>query len=428
MVGAFLGHPTRLHLGTTGLIADRGVPQGDPLSPLLFALALAPAAATAELRTRARLAGIGQPPPVVFWYLDDCVAFGSAAAIAVLHEELTAALAAIGLEPKAPNFAPPYVLGVPMPGHADSKKVPAMLQDLAKLRVLGELDPQVALTLVRLSLGSFPRASYLARTLPTTAREVDFDAVDAATLEAVRETLVLDIGPAGLQQIPLPIAEGGLGTRMVGPVRHALRQDFEAAHGQWIVWAWSRVRAAHGEPSAAVPDPSPEPAPHEVPPDSSALLAAERLRAEQWRESLGVDTPARRHAEDIRCWEAGAWLQAVPTYTGETIIGAETFRRATGARLVDASALPEAGDATCCTQCRRPGEDPQRVARAGVLPQPWSTHLLPTRRHQPPLRRPPRSRRVPPHLGTHTLRHRRDARVLRQHHRRRQPPVRPRHW
>jgi hypothetical protein len=144
---------------------------------------------------------------------------------------------------------------------------------------------------------------------------------------------------------------------MVGPVRHALRQDFEAAHGQWIVWAWSRVRAAHGEPSAAVPDPSPEPAPHEVPPDSSALLAAERLRAEQWRESLGVDTPARRHAEDIRCWEAGAWLQAVPTYTGETIIGAETFRRATGARLVDASALPEAGDATCCTQCRRPGED-----------------------------------------------------------------------
>jgi len=91
-VGFCYGRPSKLVFGSRTISSESGVQQGDPLGPLLFALALQP------VLTELAGARSGGGLELVFSYLDDLCLAGEAAAVKSALDVLRARCATIGLQ------------------------------------------------------------------------------------------------------------------------------------------------------------------------------------------------------------------------------------------------------------------------------------------------------------------------------------------
>jgi hypothetical protein len=135
----------------------------------------------------------------------------------------------------------------------------------------------------------------------------------------------------------------------VAPLREAIRADAVATYGAWVHWAVARTLTLFdGVPRV---DPSAEPELClRTAAEETEVEKEEERRASVWRNALEGDD--RRHAEDIRAPEAGAFLHAVPMHAFGTVIPPEAFRRAVAHRLVGAEALRESLiHGTSCPRC-----------------------------------------------------------------------------
>ena len=229
--------PSRLMFGDRLVSSESGVQQGDPLGPLLFALALQPLLA----KVKADHAGSGLD--LVFAYLDDCVLAGTSDAVAAAFADLQSAAAEIGLKvalgrdkslliPCAPashtfdssrfpaelevqrdgNFD---LLGAPIGSathcHAHTSKRVAKACQL--LQALGELpDPSVALRLLR-HCASFGKLVYSTRVVPHTCHATALRVFDDSVRDCLESFLCASFSHEDWSLASLSTKSGGLGLR-----------------------------------------------------------------------------------------------------------------------------------------------------------------------------------------------------------------------
>jgi hypothetical protein len=88
------GRDSNLTLGTKGLVSSRGVQQGDPLGPMLFALAIQEAIIHAHVDVQEAHPGTLN---IVAFYLDDGVVAGDTVAVKMFSEAFKRRVAEFGL-------------------------------------------------------------------------------------------------------------------------------------------------------------------------------------------------------------------------------------------------------------------------------------------------------------------------------------------
>jgi hypothetical protein len=214
------------------LVSAAGVQQGDPLGPLIFALALH--RLILELNNIDGLL-------VHFWYLDDGILCGSAKATKACLDSITAATEWSGLElhmgkfhlhsrgdlsrfPKdAKKFHHPNIeiLGAPVGDsqfcetHIKKKQLEAekLLDELSRLQ-----DPQISLLLLR-QCGSFCKLAHIARCCPPDQVSAQLAVFDDAVMRCLEESTGIELSGQARLQAQLPLSEGGMGLRSLQ--RHA---------------------------------------------------------------------------------------------------------------------------------------------------------------------------------------------------------------
>jgi hypothetical protein len=234
------GAPTLLFLGKHTLRSERGVQQGDPLGPLLFALALQRCAEQA--RAEPTNAADGNLD-LDFFFLDDGGLGGDAPAVARLLTATVACLAAVGLELSTgpgkcevvPTAGPNHrvdlaafpdgfrlrtdcsfeLLGAPVGNDAfcarHTQQRAARAADL--LGALGALEnTQTALHLLR-HCASFCKLSYSARVVPPTAHTAALLAMDDSVRACLEQLAGASLTEDSWKQAQLQLKRGGLGLR-----------------------------------------------------------------------------------------------------------------------------------------------------------------------------------------------------------------------
>ena len=230
-------NPTNLYFGSEIISSEKGVQQGDPIGPLLFALALQPL--LLELNNGRSDNGL----QLVYSYLDDLILAGEQQAVAGAFHFLKAAASQMGLEfntskceviPAAGHDAtiindlfPSNVifrdngdfelLGGPIGSddfcnnHTQARVGKAVVL----LEALGELpDPQVALTLLR-HCASFGKLVYSLRVVPHYKHKSALQCFDNAVRDCIESFLCCSFSDSEWSLAGLSSKMGGLGLRNV---------------------------------------------------------------------------------------------------------------------------------------------------------------------------------------------------------------------
>ena len=363
--------PSNLLFGDEVVQSACGVQQGDPLGPLLFALALQP-----SLRAAAGSLDL------CVGYLDDVVLCGDSVAVAAALLRLQAAAQAAGLQLQptkcelvmlggtghivdltafphgvVPNTSGNFeLLGAPVGDGAfcteytRSERVEKAASCLSALADLP--DAQTALLLLR-HCASYCKIAHAMRVTPPEDHSAALAAFDCSVRECLEQLGGLPLTPASWQQATLGTGAGGLGLRSA--VLHApaafiasltssasgcaqLDSAFQAASP-----ALARAVAAYNsdvEPSDQLPASPP------VSKQSTLSAALDKSRLNQLLCSSAGEA-ARAHLNLVQQPGAGAWLHAVPSEALGLHIQPHLFRVLLRMRL----RLPIAASDSFCPLC-----------------------------------------------------------------------------
>ena len=367
------GSPSTLRFGQHKLQSCCGVQQGDPLGPLLFALALHPA-----LRAAAR-----HPVELCFSYLDDVVLAGRSHAVQAAFRDLQAAAAAAGLlvevskcvlVPTAGqascvdasafpsglntredgNFE---LLGAPIgdPEFCESYTAAECVdKSTACLAALADLeDSQTGLLLLRYC-SSFSKVVYSMHTTPPAACALALQRFDEGVKACLEHVGGLPLTDRAWQQATLSIRNGGLGLRQAAlhsPAAYLASVGFSTAWCQEL-----DARYATDWPTTTA----------SVERFNAAVLAADRITAATVRPPRQQDLSAcldkaqlaqlsvsasgeaeRAHLQLLQQPGAGAWLSACPSEALGLHLEAPFFRVLLRMRL----RLPVASTDGFCPLC-----------------------------------------------------------------------------
>ena len=237
------GTSGQLLLGTNIIDSERGIQQGDPLGPALFALAI-----HEEIQKAADEAERTYPHELDFkvFYLDDGVTAGTSRAVRLFCGLVEQYLAEVGLVlqrdkcevvPAAKHnhqISPSTfegflfnssgdfkVLGAPIGSEsyceAHTRKRKAKAMDLLR-KVAGLQNTQCALHLMR-QCASFCKLAYSVRVVPPVLHRTSLDEFSTDMRSALQQMMSTHIDDAGWTQAQLGIKSAGLGLR--GAAEHS---------------------------------------------------------------------------------------------------------------------------------------------------------------------------------------------------------------
>ena len=345
------GGDSTLLLGPHRLSSARGVQQGDPLGPALFAIAIHDIILQAQTSTRQAFPG---ELHFTAFYLDDGVVAGSARAVRSYIDTLEAALADAGLDlnkakcevvPTARSdlafdaslfngmtFNPVgnfKLLGAPF-GSASfctehtrkrARKAEALLTEISQLS-----DTQSALLLLR-QCSSFCKLVYSIRSVPPGLHGAALEEFAGELRAALGELIMAEVGDRAWAQAKLGIKRAGLGLRC--PSEHAaaaFTASLNATQGLCVAVdsnfstedlgghlqkasAWDSLR------QSTLPDASPSPLDRQK--TLSAMIDARREKDLRGRRD--ADGSFQAHLSLCMLPGAGAWLIATPADAARTI-------------------------------------------------------------------------------------------------------------
>jgi len=351
--------PSKLVFGSRTISSECGVQQGDPLGPLLFALALQP-----ELERLAQAQGDNKLE-LVYSYLDDLCLAGKAPAVEAAVASLRSRCANIGLQlstgtadskdkcelilaggPASTvdpagfpgdfkvirdgNFE---LLGAPVgsPSFCNQHTQGRVAKAMRVLTALGEVpDPQVALKLLR-SCAAFTKMVFSIRAVPASFHVEAVKSFDDAVRACFEQFTCLHPDEEQWTQATLSTDSGGLGLRSLAQHSNAAflasrascfdlckqldpEHTFMSSDGS----APAPERLAFDGFNGAVNDDARLSSDLEGPLSQKRLSKAidDRVAA-QLSSAVGVSMVRRAHLNLISASGAGQWLQACPCKTAQ---------------------------------------------------------------------------------------------------------------
>ena len=217
--------PTTLFTWARPIPSSQGVPQGDPLSPLLFCLVLH---ALTERITECK-------PSLQWWFLDDGVIAGPPEVIARVVQTIRVVAPGLGLHlsmaksdlrlspstvlpPSLSGFSrgPLHAfitLGAPIgPPDYCTEVISAKVDKSRRLlTALGKCpDPQIGLSLLR-HCGSFCRMAFFTRTVSPSHCSVPFQVFDSLVMATLSALIGSALPPDAQLLASLPLKKGGMG-------------------------------------------------------------------------------------------------------------------------------------------------------------------------------------------------------------------------
>ena len=350
--------PSNLLCGGRTIPSEYGVQQGEPLGPLLFALALQP---VLERLAAARTPGGLQ---LVFSYLDDTCLEGDQRAVATAFADLKAASASIGLElnmskcelipaaglhsnidrslfPSDVTFNPKgefELLGGPIGSQdfCNDHTQDRVTKATKLLSALGELpNPQLALLLLR-HCASFGKLVFSTRVVPHRAHSAALRSFDIAVHECFESFMCCGVSDEEWTLATLSTKLSGLGLRSTEKhssaaflasrsACHSLCTKLDPDHVWEISDRDSAAAHALSDYNSNVAEDDRLPTQLDDPPRqrqlSHALDARTRARLQETS-----DTSRRAHMELTSVENAGQWLHTTPSSATQSKVDPLLFK------------------------------------------------------------------------------------------------------
>ena len=359
-------NPTRLMFGSAAISSETGVQQGDPLGPLLFAIALQPVLQEiAAIRTSTSEQG-ESGLSLKFSYLDDCCLAGDYEVVASAMRLLQQRAASVGLTLKSDkcelipaagsesevdresfpsdlpvNFSKNFELLGGAIGDAafcrdhTSKRVNKACKLLA---AIGELpDPHVAQILLRHCAG-FGKLVFAARVNDPLSHRDALDEFDTAVQACFESFSSWQLGEDFWTQATLGTKDGGLGFRRISHHSSAayissrskcreLCQQLDPSH-EWEGNDTSSalheaVRDFNGRVDSAdsISHDTPDPLNQQV-----LSRAVDKRSAAALRDPARADLARRAHLVLASAPGAGQWVHATPSKVGDHRVDPYLYR------------------------------------------------------------------------------------------------------